>query len=149
MAGALSMAAGEYVSVSSQVDPEGELRELAGMYQAQGLRPDTALEVARQLTAHDALAAHARVELGINDIMQARPLQAAFASGAAFVGGAFMPVLAAYLLPLRHMVWVQYGLSLLFLAGLGAVAARAVGASVARITFWGTVAMGVTAAVGW
>jgi len=168
VAGALSMAAGEYVSVSSQTDietsdierekkeliemPEAELKELADIYEDRGLTPQLSLEVARQLTEHDALGAHARDELGINSITRARPLQAAFASGAAFVFGGILPVLAALFVPVKPMIYWQYVLATLFLVVLGAVAAKAGGSSikkaVLRITFWGTVAMGITAYIG-
>jgi len=169
VAGALSMAAGEYVSVSSQSDleqadlererqelrdtPEEELRELAAIYESRGLRPDTALEVAQQMTAHDALLAHARDELGISTLTEANPLQAALASGAAFTVGGAMPVLVALFLPLSQMVPGQYLCAILALALLGYLAARTGGANIwrpiLRITFWGTVAMGLTAAVGY
>lgn len=169
VAGALSMAAGEYVSVSSQSDleqsdldrerreleemPEEELRELAAIYEGRGLRKDTALEVARQLTAHDALEAHARDELGISDVTEANPLQAALASAAAFFAGGALPMLASLFLPLGVMIGGQYGIALVALIILGYVSARTGGTNVlrpiVRITFWGTVAMGVTAAVGW
>ncbi len=168
VAGALSMAAGEYVSVSSQTDietsdlerekmellemPEAELKELALIYEDRGLTPKLSLEVAKQLTEHDALGAHARDELGINSITRARPLQAAFASGASFIFGGVLPVLAALFVPVKPMIYWQYILAILFLAILGAVAAKAGGSSVKkavlRITFWGTVAMGVTAYIG-
>ncbi len=168
VAGALSMAAGEYVSVSSQSDleradlerereelqnmPEAELKELAHIYEQRGLDPQLALQVAEQLTRHDALGAHARDELGINDMTQAKPLQAALASGASFVFGGILPVLVSLFLPTGLMVYFQYVFAILFLGILGAVAAHAGGSSVwkavARITFWGTVAMGVSALVG-
>ncbi len=168
VAGALSMAAGEYVSVSSQTDietsdlerekkellemPEAELEELALIYEDRGLTPELSLEVARQLTEYDALGAHARDELGINSITRARPLQAALASGAAFVFGGTLPVLAALFIPVKPMIYWQYVLATLFLTVLGAVAAKAGGSSikkaVLRITFWGTVAMGITAYIG-
>lgn len=169
VAGALSMAAGEYVSVSSQSDietadlareqieldetPEEELRELALIYQHRGLDEKLAFQVAEQLTAHDALLAHARDELGINEITQARPLQAALSSGASFVFGGILPVLVAYFGSLQYMEYVQYGFAVVFLAVLGAIAARAGGSNmwlaVARISFWGTVAMVVTALIGY
>jgi VIT1/CCC1 family predicted Fe2+/Mn2+ transporter len=168
VAGALSMAAGEYVSVSSQSDieksdlqremaelketPEAELLELAKIYEHRGLDKQLSLRVAEQLTAHDALGAHARDELGINEITQAKPLQAALASGAAFVFGGIMPVLAALALPLERMIYLQYVFALVFLVVLGAVAAKAGGSSivkaVVRIAFWGTLAMGITAYIG-
>ena len=168
-AGALSMAAGEYVSVSSQSDleesdlkreqeeldnmPEEELHELAKIYEERGLRPATALEVARWLTAHDALGAHARDELGISDLTEARPLEAALASaGAFFVGGA-LPTVAAWLLPLNMMVYGQYVIALIALVILGYTSAKTGGTNtmkpIVRITFWGTVAMGLTAVVGY
>jgi VIT1/CCC1 family predicted Fe2+/Mn2+ transporter len=169
VAGALSMAAGEYVSVSSQSDletsdlkreqleldetPQEELIELAAIYKSRGLRADTALEVARQLSAHDALAAHARDELGISDLTGANPLQAALASAAAFFIGGSLPMLASLFLPLNMMVSGQYVIALLALVLLGYVSAAAGGTKVLRpiirITFWGTVAMGLTAVVGY
>lgn len=168
VAGALSMAAGEYVSVSSQTDiessdlerekkelkemPEAELKELAMIYEERGLTPQLSMEVARQLTKHDALGAHARDELGINNITKARPMQAAFASGASFIFGGALPVLVALFIPIKPMIYWQYALATLFLVILGAVAAKAGGSSVKkavlRISFWGTVAMGVTAFIG-
>ncbi|CAA6829095.1 MAG: Nodulin 21-related protein [uncultured Aureispira sp.] len=169
VAGAFSMAAGEYVSVSSQSDieqadlvreqkelteePEEELLELAKIYEDRGLDKALALEVATQLMKHNALEAHARDELGINAIMQAKPLQAALASGAAFIFGGILPLIAALLLPLSQMIYFQYLFALLFLVILGTVAAKAGGSSVlkavGRITFWGTVAMAGTAYVGY
>jgi VIT1/CCC1 family predicted Fe2+/Mn2+ transporter len=168
VAGALSMAAGEYVSVSSQTDienadlkrekkeleetPEAELRELANIYKERGLDDDLSMKVAIQLTAHDALQAHARDELGIHEITQAKPLQAAFASGAAFVFGGLLPVLVALFATLNYMIYLQYISSILFLILLGAVAAKVGGSSVSkaiiRITFWGTLAMGISAYIG-
>jgi VIT1/CCC1 family predicted Fe2+/Mn2+ transporter len=168
VAGALSMAAGEYVSVSSQTDveksdlarekqelidtPEEELLELAKIYEGRGLKTETALEVARQLTAHNALEAHARDELGIHEMTEAKPLQAALSSGVAFTVGGFLPVLVAFLAPLKGMEYIQYAFAILFLAVLGIVAARAGGSNpikaVLRITFWGTLAMGLTALIG-
>lgn len=169
VAGALSMAAGEYVSVSSQSDleagdlerervelatmPEAELLELAAAYEGRGLRPDTALEVARQLTAHDALAAHAWEELGISSFTEANPMQAALASGVAFFAGGALPMLTSLFLPMEWMVGGHYGIALLALVLLGYASARIGGTSVwrpiSRITFWGTAAMGITALVGW
>lgn len=169
VAGALSMAAGEYVSVSSQTDiesadiereklelaemPEIELQRLADIYESRGLQKETALIVAKELTKHDALGAHVRDELGINDISQAKPMQAALASGAAFTFGGLMPFLVTLLLPLQHMESMLYAFAICFLAILGALAAKTGGSSVwkaiARITFWGTVAMGLTAFVGY
>jgi VIT1/CCC1 family predicted Fe2+/Mn2+ transporter len=169
VAGALSMAAGEYVSVSSQSDietadlnreqkeleefPEEELHELAKIYKNRGLTYELSLEVAKQLTQHNALEAHARDELGINDISQAKPLQAAFASGAAFVFGGILPIIVALYVELNQMIIFQYSFSILFLALLGAVAAKTGGSSVwksiVRITFWGTLAMLLTALIGY
>ena len=169
VAGALSMAAGEYVSVSSQTDieeadiereklelaemPEIELQRLADIYESRGLKKETALIVAKELTEHDALGAHVRDELGINDISQAKPMQAAFASGAAFTFGGILPFLVTLFLPLNHMEYTLYVFTILFLAILGALAAKTGGSSiwkaVTRITFWGTVAMGLTAFVGY
>lgn len=168
VAGALSMAAGEYVSVSSQTDiekadiareaeelkdmPAQELQFLAAIYERRGLKKDTALQVAKELTEHDALGAHVRDELGINEISQANPLQAALASGASFTCGAILPLLIAIFMPLKHMVYYQYFMATAFLMILGAVAARAGGSgvwkAVVRITLWGTIAMALTAAVG-
>tara|TARA_R110001583_G_scaffold49447_1_gene154858 strand:- start:2021 stop:2710 length:690 start_codon:yes stop_codon:yes gene_type:complete len=169
VAGALSMAAGEYVSVSSQSDiekgdlarerkeleemPEEELRELTTIYQKRGLTKDLANEVAVQLTAHNALEAHARDELGINEITQANPLQAALSSGAAFTFGGLLPVVVAVFGKLSIMEYLQYGFAIIFLSVLGAIAAKVGGSSirkaVLRITFWGTIAMVLTAAVGY
>jgi VIT1/CCC1 family predicted Fe2+/Mn2+ transporter len=168
VAGALSMAAGEYVSVSSQADteqadlarergelatqPEAEHRELAQIYQSRGLTPTLAAEVATQLMAHDALGAHARDELGLSEITLARPLQAALASAASFAAGAALPLLVVLLLPLAAVVPATIGASLVLLAALGALAARLGGArpgrGALRVTFWGAVAMGVTALIG-
>ena len=169
VAGALSMAAGEYVSVSSQSDlenadlkreaeelrtmPEQELIELAAIYEECGLDKETAHKVAVQLTAKDALGAHARDELGIHEMTQANPLQAAMASGAAFVFGGIMPFLVAVFFPVNNMVISQYLFATVFLIILGAAAAKtggsSIGKAVMRITFWGTVAMGLTAVVGY
>lgn len=168
IAGAMSMAAGEYVSVSSQEDtenadilrekreleemPEIELQELAKIYEKRGVSKETALQVATELTAHDALAAHARDELGINEITQAKPLQAALASFGSFTLGALLPFGVSLLAPIKQMVYFQYGFSIVFLMILGAVSARTggskIGIAVLRICFWGTVAMGITAFVG-
>jgi VIT1/CCC1 family predicted Fe2+/Mn2+ transporter len=168
VAGALSMAAGEYVSVSSQEDteqadlalernelasePEAETRELAGIYVQRGLEPALAREVAQQLMAHDALGAHARDELGLSDNLAARPLQAAFASAGTFAVGAALPILTALLVPPAQTSALVAAVSLVCLAGLGALAARAGGASAwtgaARVAFWGAAAMAVTAGVG-
>ena len=168
VAGAMSMAAGEYVSVSSQADTEradldrerGELAadgenehaELAAIYVARGLDADLANQVARQLMAKDALGAHARDELGISDTLSARPVQAALASAATFAVGAALPHLLVLVVPRPALVWTVTGSSLLFLALLGSLAARAGGSpvwsSVARVTFWGALAMALTAGVG-
>jgi VIT1/CCC1 family predicted Fe2+/Mn2+ transporter len=167
-AGALSMAAGEYVSVSSQADtekadlaretkeletePEPELTELTQIYVARGLEPSLAREVAEQLTARDALAAHARDELAISPATAARPLQAAIASALTFSVGAALPLVAVLLTPQRLVAWGVILSSLLFLAILGVLGARAggapVGRSVARVVSWGALAMAVTAGVG-
>ena len=169
VAGALSMAAGEYVSVSSQVDieaadldreqkeldkiPEIELSELAKIYELRGLDKETALNVAIQLTEHNALETHARDELGINEITKAKPLQAALASGTSFVSGAILPLIVSLFLPVNGMVIYQYLFATVFLIGLGSLAAMAGGSSIIkailRITFWGTIAMGITALVGY
>jgi VIT1/CCC1 family predicted Fe2+/Mn2+ transporter len=168
VAGAMSMAAGEYVSVSSQSDVERadlererdelardadyELAELAGIYVARGLEPTLANQVAEQLTAHNALEAHARDELGISSLTRARPVQAALASAGTFAVGAALPLLLVFVVPPPALVAAVSLGSLLFLALLGAVAARtggsAVWRSVARVTFWGALAMALTAAVG-
>jgi len=168
VSGSLSMAAGEYVSVSSQSDtekydlkreqdelntiPDEELAELANIYQTRGLTPELAIQVAKQLTAHNALEAHARDELGINEITVAKPLQASLASLASFAGGAILPFLVALFAPTKQMVYFQYAFAILFLTILGAVAAKAGGTkvwlSVGRICLWGTTAMAITAAVG-
>ncbi len=168
VAGAMSMAAGEYVSVSSQADteradlarereelatfPELEHAELAGIYVKRGLDPALASSVATQLMQHDALGAHARDELGISDVLAARPVQAALASAAAFTVGAALPLLMVALFPIAQLMWLVSGSSLLFLALLGSLSARAGGAPVlvaaARVTFWGALAMALTAAVG-
>lgn len=168
VAGALSMAAGEYVSVSSQADVEkadlarerrelatdkdAELKELTGIYVQRGLARDLAAQVAQQLTAKDALAAHARDELGITEESTARPLQAALASAASFSVGAAVPILASMIAPINIVVASVYISSLLVLAGLGALGARAGGApllpATLRVTFWGIVAMAVSAGIG-
>jgi VIT1/CCC1 family predicted Fe2+/Mn2+ transporter len=168
VAGAMSMAAGEYVSVHSQadteradldrekqelaVDDEGERMELAGIYVRRGLEPKLAREVADQLMAHDALGAHARDELGITDTMKARPLQAAGFSAASFAIGAALPLLAAALASGPALIYIVAGSSLVFLAVLGAIAARAGGANMltgaSRVLFWGAVAMIATALIG-
>jgi len=168
VAGAMSMAAGEYVSVSSQSDTENadldrervelatdsvnEHEELAAIYVARGLDAKLAAEVATQLMAKDALGAHARDELGISDTLSARPVQAAMASAATFAVGAAMPLLLVVFVPSSALVWAVSGSSLFFLALLGGLAARAGGSpvlkSVARVTFWGALAMALTAGVG-
>lgn len=169
VAGSLSMAAGEYVSVSSQTDvekadiarekqelkemPEIELQRLAEIYEKRGLKKETALIVARELSEHDALGAHIRDELGINEISQAKPMQAAFASGISFTVGGLLPFLVTLFLPLKSIEYSLYGLAIFFLIILGAIAAKTGGSSIRkaiiRITFWGTVAMGLTALVGY
>ena len=169
VAGALSMAAGEYVSVSSQTDvenadierekveldemPEIELQRLAQIYEKRGLKKETALIVAKEFTEYDVLGTHIRDELGINEISQAKPMQAALASGAAFTVGGLLPFLVTLFVPLKSMEYSLYGFALFFLIILGALSARAGGSSiqkaVIRITFWGTVAMGLTALVGY
>ncbi|MFT6998475.1 MAG: VIT1/CCC1 family predicted Fe2+/Mn2+ transporter [Cryomorphaceae bacterium] len=169
VAGALSMAAGEYVSVSSQTDveeadiererielketPELELQRLTHIYETRGLKKETAVLVAKELTKHDALGAHVRDELGINEINKANPIQAAFSSGAAFTVGGVLPFMVAMFFPLEKMEYSLYGSALFFLILLGSLSAKAGGSSipkaVMRITFWGTIAMGLTALVGY
>jgi len=168
-AGAMSMAAGEYVSVSSQGDteeadlhressalekmPDIELKELAGIYQKRGVDETLSLQVAAELMRHNALEAHAKDELGINEITHAKPLQAAAASFSSFLAGATLPLIVSLLAPLKYMIPAQYVFSIFFLVLLGAVSAKAGGSGIAvavgRISFWGTVAMAVTAAVGY
>jgi VIT1/CCC1 family predicted Fe2+/Mn2+ transporter len=168
VAGALSMAAGEYVSVSSQADTERadlslerteletqrafEEDELAAIYVRRGLEPDLARTVALKLMAHDALGAHARDELGLSETLVARPLQAALASAATFALGATLPMLVVVFAPRTGLSFVVSAVSLMCLAGLGALAARTGGASAwlgaRRVAFWGALAMGATAAVG-
>jgi len=168
VAGAMSMAAGEYVSVSSQSDteradlvresaelaaePELELQELTSIDRARGLTPELAGEVARQLTAHDALGAHARDELGISSTLSARPVQAALTSAATFAVGAALPLATALVSPPAAAVTVVTATSLAFLVGLGAVGAKTGGAPVGRaalrVAFWGALAMALTAVVG-
>lgn len=168
VAGAMSMAAGEYVSVSSQSDteqadlaketaelrdfPQAEHDELRDIYVARGLTPDLASQVATQMMAKDALAAHARDELGITDVHAARPIQAGLTSALTFAIGAAAPLLVAALAPLAGISWTVAGASLVFLAALGVLGARAGGAqpvkAALRVTIWGAVAMGVTAAAG-
>lgn len=168
VAGAMSMAAGEYVSVYSQADtenadlsreraeleadPAAERRELTAIYVTRGLTPELAQQVAGQLTTHDALGAHARDELGISEVHTARPVQAALASAASFAVGAVLPLTVTALAPAQNLIaWVS-AMSIIFLAVLGGVSARAGGASVLigawRVTFWGALAMAVTAGVG-
>ena len=169
VAGALSMAAGEYVSVSSQSDienadlkrekreldtmPEEELEELAKIYQNRGLNTDLAMQVALELTKHNKLEAHARDELGINKSTRAKPLQAAFASGSSFIAGGVLPLLVSLFAPINYMIIYQYSFAIIFLALLGIVAAKAGGSSIAkgiiRICFWSTIAMGITAFIGY
>jgi VIT1/CCC1 family predicted Fe2+/Mn2+ transporter len=168
VAGAMSMAAGEYVSVRSQADSEqaalgmeraeieadtkGEHQELAAIYVQRGLDASLAKQVAEQLMAHDALGSHARDELGISETLRARPIQAAFTSAASFAVGAAMPLAAAAVVPASSLILVVSGFSLVFLAILGGLAARVGGARVTtgamRVTFWGALAMGLTAGVG-
>ncbi|MCE9619168.1 MAG: VIT family protein [Planctomycetes bacterium] len=168
VAGAMSMAAGEYVSVSSQADtersdldrerkelaanPASEHAELAAIYVARGLDAELADKVAAQFMEKDALSAHARDELGITDALSARPIQAALASAVTFAFGAALPLVVVLVVPLHTLVWSVSGSTLLFLALLGSLAARAGGSpvlkSVIRVTFWGALAMGVTAGVG-
>jgi VIT1/CCC1 family predicted Fe2+/Mn2+ transporter len=168
VAGAMSMAAGEYVSVSSQADAEQadlqrekqelaehleyEQRELASIYVKRGLDENLARQVAMQLMAHDALSAHAREELGLSEITAARPLQAALASAVMFACGAMMPLLLAAFSPLRQLAGIVAAGSLLTLAALGALAARAGGArllpGMTRVTFWGALAMAATSVIG-
>ena len=168
VAGAMSMAAGEYVSVSSQagteradlarqskelaVNPDQEHEELTSIYVRRGLDRSLASSVATQLMTHDALGAHARDELGISDTLAAKPVQAAFASAGSFVVGAAFPLLMVLMLPHSILMWGIAGSSLFFLVLLGLIAARAGGSpllvSVLRVSFWGALAMGLTAAVG-
>jgi VIT1/CCC1 family predicted Fe2+/Mn2+ transporter len=168
VAGAMSMAAGEYVSVSSQSDteqadlareraelksqPRAELQELSQIYVKRGVHPDIALKVAEQLMAKDALGAHARDELGISEITTAQPVQAALTSAATFAIGAAMPLLMVIVSPLNLMIPMVSAASLAFLALLGAIGARAGGANVlratVRVTFWGALALALTAGIG-
>lgn len=168
VAGAMSMAAGEYVSVSSQADteradlarereeldanPEHEHAELTSIYVKRGLDAELASDVATQLMQHDALGAHAHDELGISEAMAARPVQAAFASAGTFAVGASLPLLIVVMFPISAVMWAVPGSSLLFLALLGSLSARAGGAPVIsatlRVTFWGALAMALTAGVG-
>jgi vacuolar iron transporter family protein len=169
VAGGMSMGVGEYVSVQSQADTEeadlnleraelqaddkGEHKELSAIYVERGLEPALAKKVAEQLMAHDALAAHARDELGITETLRARPLQAAAASAASFAVGAALPLFVTVLAPPAALIFVVAAASLVFLAALGATAARIGGARIStgaiRVTFWGAVAMALTAGVGW
>ncbi len=168
VAGAMSMAAGEYVSVSSQsdtekadiaretaelaADPEAEHRELAGIYVKRGLTPELASQVAEQMMAHDALATHARDELGLSDSTTARPIQAALTSAATFAVGAALPLIAVAVSPSGWITPIVAAATLIFLALLGALGAKAGGAAklrpVARVVFWGAVALAVTAGIG-
>lgn len=169
VAGALSMAAGEYVSVSSQTDiekadierekqeliemPELELDILAEIYRKRGLKKETALQVAKELTEFDALGAHVRDELGINEISQANPIQAAFASGAAFTAGGLLPLLVTIMAPVKSMEYYLYGFTIISLIILGTVSAKTGGAgikkAIIRIVIWGTIAMVISAIVGY
>jgi VIT1/CCC1 family predicted Fe2+/Mn2+ transporter len=168
VAGALSMAAGEYVSVSSQTDiekadierekkeleemPEEELKILAQIYEKRGLKKETAMQVALELTEVDALGTHIRDELGINEISQANPIQAALASGGAFTVGGVLPLLVILFAPLTGMEYWLYGFTTIFLIILGTTAAKTGGSNIfkaiLRITIWGTIAMGLSAFVG-
>ena len=169
VAGAVSMAAGEYVSVHSQADTEladlaleraelkaddkGEHKELMAIYVARGLKPALAKQVANELMAHDAIGAHARDELGISESFRSRPIQAASASAGSFAVGAALPLLVTALAPAPGLIPLVSGTSLVFLALLGGLAARAGGARLTigaiRVTFWGALAMALTAGVGW
>jgi vacuolar iron transporter family protein len=169
VAGALSMSAGEYVSVSSQTDtekadieretkelkemPKEELTILAQIYERRGLKKETAMQVAIELTEKDALSAHIRDELGINEISQAKPIQAALASGTAFTVGGILPLLAILFAPIKSMEYWLYGSTIIFLVILGTMAAKTGGSSILkailRITVWGTIAMGLSALVGY
>lgn len=168
VAGAMSMAAGEYVSVSSQSDTqnadlklerksleentEAEKEELTEIYEGRGLTPELAGQVAEQLMSHDALDAHARDEIGISKKNKARPIQAALSSAASFTVGAILPLMVAWLIPPSHLIVLVALLSLIFLAMLGAISARAGGAPIVRaslrVTFWSALAMAITAVVG-
>lgn len=169
VAGALSMAAGEYVSVSSQTDtekadierekkelaemPDEEMDILAQIYEQRGLSKETAYKVAKELTEKDALAAHIRDELGINEISQANPIQAALASGAAFTVGGILPLLVVLFAPIQGLEYWLYGFTTLFLIVLGVMAAKTGGSNISkavfRITIWGSIAMGLSAGVGY
>lgn len=169
VAGALSMAAGEYVSVSSQTDtekadiererkelkemPEEELNILTQLYERRGLKKETAIQVAIELTEKDALGTHIRDELGINEINRAKPMQAALASGGSFTVGGILPLLVILFAPVKGMEYWLYGFTIIFLIILGVVSAKTGGASISkaifRITIWGTIAMGLSALVGY
>ena len=169
VAGALSMAAGEYVSVSSQTDtekadierekqelkemPEAELNILAQIFEKRGLKKETAMQAAIEMTEKDALGAHIREELGINELSQAKPIQASLASGASFTVGGVLPLLVILFAPLKGMEYWLYGFTTVFLIILGATAAKTGGSivkkAVLRITIWGTIAMGLSALVGY
>lgn len=169
VAGALSMAAGEYVSVSSQTDiekadierekqelrdmPEIELNILADIYQKRGLKRETALQVAKELTEADALGTHIRDELGINEVSQANPIQAALASGGAFTAGGLLPLLVSIFAPVKNMEYFLYGFTIISLIILGAVAGKTGGSNIkkaiVRIVIWGTIAMVLSALVGY
>ena len=169
VAGALSMAAGEYVSVSSQTDiekadiereklelanmPEAELEILAQIYEKRGLKKETAMLVAKELTASDALGTHIRDELGLNEMNQSNPIQAAFASGAAFTAGGVLPLLVALLAPVPIMEYLLYVFTIVSLVLLGVVSAKTGGANIGkailRIVIWGTIAMGLSALAGY
>lgn len=169
VAGALSMSAGEYVSVSSQTDtekadierekielkelPNEELQILSQIYERRGLKKETAMLVAKELTEYDALGTHIRDELGINEISQAKPIQAALASGAAFTVGGVLPLIVVIFFPLKGMEYWLYGFTIFFLIFLGAMAAKTGGSSIYkaifRITIWGTIAMGISAFAGY
>jgi VIT1/CCC1 family predicted Fe2+/Mn2+ transporter len=168
VAGALSMAAGEYVSVSSQMDiekadiereaaelhamPEEEMELLASLYERRGLKKETAMQVAIELTEKDPLAAHVRDELGITDTSQANPLQAAFASGASFISGGILPLFVTLFAPIQTMSWWLYAITIIALIILGAVSAKLGGAgimkAIVRISVWGSIAMAVSTLVG-
>jgi VIT1/CCC1 family predicted Fe2+/Mn2+ transporter len=169
VAGALSMAAGEYVSVSSQSDleksdiererkeleemPENELKILGQIYERRGLKKETALRVAKELTDFDALGAHTRDELGINDVSKANPLQAAFASAGAFIGGGILPLIVTIFAPVKNMEYFLYGVTIISLIILGAVSGRSGGTGIVkpiiRIVIWGIIAMALSTLVGY
>ncbi len=169
VAGALSMSAGEYVSVSSQTDtekadiaremkelaemPDEELKILAQIYENRGLKKETAMQVALELTQKDALAAHVRDELGINEISQANPIQAALSSGAAFTVGGLLPLIVILVAPVKNMEYWLYAFTIISLMILGIIAAKTGGSSIkkaiVRITIWGTIAMALSALVGY